>query len=115
MLYCSIVLVWPEEWKSLSQWYTVENKPVCLLLMTDQGTVQYISSPGIIFFSCISVICIVLECCYQCVSVRLANEHAQAKDFGEAEIYVYKSEANDDPVCVCFSAVIFIFTINSRH
>ncbi|XP_065912770.1 ubiquitin carboxyl-terminal hydrolase 48-like isoform X2 [Dysidea avara] len=78
----NIVLVWPEEWKSLLQWYTDEDKPVCLLVMTDQDTVQYTSSP---------------ECCYQCVSIRLANEHAQAKDFGEADIFVYKCEANDDP------------------
>ena len=49
ILCCSIVLVWPEEWKSLLQWYTDEDKPVCLLVMTDQDTVQYTSSPGISF------------------------------------------------------------------
>lgn len=31
--------------------------------------------------------------------MKLANEDAQAKDFGTADIYVYKCEASDVAVC----------------
>ena len=41
------------------------------------------------------------ECCYECASLKTANEDAQAKDFGEAVIYVYKCEAGDEAVCCC--------------
>lgn len=43
----------------------------------------------------------ITECCYECASLKTANEDAQAKDFGEADIYVYKCEAGDEAVCCC--------------
>jgi len=57
----------------------------------------------------------VIECCCQCVSERLANEHAQAKDFGEADIYIYKCEANDDPVCILNVLFWYIPLVHHRH
>ena len=92
--------MWHNEWQSLQQWYTSEDKQVCLLKIEVQDGVQYTSSPGeqdgqnapIIFPSS-------LECCYECASMRLASEDAQAKDFGEADIYVFKCEAGDAAVC----------------
>ena len=61
LLCFSIVLLWPEEWTSLSQWYTDEDKPVCLLAITDKETVRYTSSPGkSVPYYIKTVICIVL-------------------------------------------------------
>ena len=42
----SVVLVWPNEWQSLQQWYTSEDKQVCLLKVAVQDSIQYTSSPG---------------------------------------------------------------------
>lgn len=49
--------------------------------------------------------CLLTECCQQCASMKLASEDAQEKDFGEADIYVYKCEAGDDAVCHAMQAL----------
>lgn len=41
-----MILVWYNEWQTLQQWYTSEDKQVCLLKLEAQDGVQYTSSPG---------------------------------------------------------------------
>ena len=44
--FSSVVLLWPNEWHSLQQWYTSEDRQVCLLEVLIQDSIQYTSSPG---------------------------------------------------------------------
>lgn len=41
--------------------------------------------------------------------MRLASEDAQAKDFGEADIYIFKCEAGDAAVC-CIVHTLYMTT-----
>lgn len=105
VLFSSVVLAWPSEWQSLQQWYTSEDRQVCLLKVVVQDSIQYTSSPGESKYQQYPVrgngYYTITECCYECASLKTANEDAQAKDFGEADIYVYKCETGDEAVCCC--------------
>jgi len=52
--------VWPNEWQLLQQWYTSEDKQICLLKMVVQDGIQYTSSPG--EYNEITIIIIIRSC-----------------------------------------------------
>lgn len=49
------------------------------------------------------------ECCYECANTKLAINNAQAKDFGEADIYVYKCDTDDDAVCCVVGTLTCVY------
>ena len=49
---CSVVLVWPEEWHKLLQWYT-SHTAICIHLTKSDGSTPIVqTSPGMVVYIC---------------------------------------------------------------